>query len=185
MTAIRKAVRGDLERITEIYNQAVIRTTATFDTMPKTIEEREGWFRRHDERHPILVAEEEGGVEPSDGRRALRAGSPRPRGCVCGWASLSSYSDRAAYDRTVEISIYVSEERRGKGIGKSLMQRIVGEARDLGHHVILARIAEGNPASVRLHESAGFFMVGTMKEVGAKFGRLLDVHLMEKILAET
>ncbi len=164
MIAIRRAVRGDLQRITDIYNQAVVRTTATFDTQPKTVQEREGWFTRHGERHPVLVAEEDAGV--------------------CGWVSLSPYSDRAAYDRTVEISIYVSEERRGKGVGKALMQRIVEEAQALGHHVILARIAEGNPASVHLHESAGFFMVGTMKEVGVKFGRRLDVHLMEKILAE-
>lgn len=159
---IQRAGPGDLERINQIYNQAVLRTTATFDTEPKSLPDREAWFETHGPAHPVIVAEE--GAE------------------IQGWASLSPYSGRAAYARTVEISLYVSEESRGKGIGTSLMRAIVDEARRLGHHVILARIAQGNPVSVRIHESAGFFMVGTMKEVGVKFGRILDVHLMELIL---
>jgi L-amino acid N-acyltransferase YncA len=159
---IRRSGPGDLEDINRIYNQAVLKTTATFDTEPKTLRDREAWFGEHGPAHPVIVAEEAAEVR--------------------GWASLSPYSDRAAYARTVEISLYVSEESRGKGIGTSLMRAIVDEARTLGHHVILARIAQGNPVSIRIHESAGFFMVGTMKEVGVKFGQILDVHLMELIL---
>ncbi len=162
METIRSAAPGDLDRINEIYNQAVSTTTATFDTEPKSPEERRAWFEEHGPRHPVLVAE--------DGGR------------ISGWASLSPYSDRAAYSRTVEISIYISEEKRGRGIGKRLMKAIVEEGRRLGHHAILARIAQDNPVSIRLHEWAGFFMVGTMKEVGFKFGRLLDVHLMQLLL---
>ena len=159
---IRKATEKDLGPINEIYNQAVTTTTATFDTEPKTLEERRQWFEHHGPAHPVLVAQSEAGV--------------------CGWASLSEYSPRAAYARTVEISIYISEESRGKGIGKRLLHAILAEARALGHHTILARITADNPVSVRLHENAGFEMVGTMREVGFKFGRLLDVHIMQLVM---
>lgn len=160
--SVRAATLDDLDRINEIYNHAVATTTATFDTEPKSPEERRTWFLHHDSAHPVLVAENKDGV--------------------CGWASLSRYSDRAAYDGTAEISIYVSEECRGKGVGRTLMSGVLEEARKAGLLTILARITTDNPVSVRLHQSAGFEMVGTMREVGFKFGRLLDVHLMQLIL---
>jgi L-amino acid N-acyltransferase len=162
MIVIREARGTDLERINEIYTQSVLRTTATFDTSPKTMEERKSWFAEHDSAHPVVVAEE--GVD------------------LYGWASLSRYSDRQAYDRTVEDSVYVSEECRGKGIGTLLLRDILDRARKLGHHAVIARIAQGNPASIRLHEAAGFFTVGTLKEVGLKFGELLDVDFLELLL---
>jgi phosphinothricin acetyltransferase len=158
----RAAVPADRERIMEIYNQAVLATTATFDTRPRTLAEQQEWWERHGGRHPVLVAEADG--------------------TVAGWASLSPYSDRAAYDRTVELSVYIDEEWRGRGAGRLLVGEIIGLARPLGHHVVLSRITAGNAASVHLHEVFGFFRVGTLREVGEKFGRLLDVEIWQLIL---
>ncbi len=161
MIKVRTAKTEDLGAITEIYNQAILKTTATFDTQPKTIEEQKDWFEDHGTKYPIMVAEEEGKV--------------------LGWASLSKWSDRCAYSDTAEISLYVDEEQRGKGIGKKLLNIILAEGQKGGIHSVIARIVEGNQTSVHLHESQGFEHIGIMKEVGRKFGRLLDVYLMQKI----
>jgi L-amino acid N-acyltransferase len=163
---IRPAHMDDLEGITEIYNEAILTTTATFDTEQKTVEEQVEWFENHGDRYPILVA--------TDGKYL-----------IFGWASLSQWSDRCAYSDTAEISLYVKEEFRGQGIGGELMNAILLAGKEAGLHSILARVAEGNPVSVKIHESAGFEMVGTMKEVGRKFGRLLDVHLMQLVQGGT
>lgn len=162
---IRPAARSDLPAIMEIYNEAIRTTTATFDTEPKTLDERRQWFESHGERHPILVAE-------WDGR-------------VIGWASLTKWSDRKAYDSTAETSFYVAEQYRGRGAGRELKRCIIEEARRLGYHTLIARVAEGSDASLHLNEQAGFRHVGTLKEVGRKFGRLLDVHMLQLMLAET
>lgn len=161
MTIIRRATIKDLAVITNIYNEAILKTVATFDTQPKTLEEQRLWFESHDSKHPILLAEQDN--------------------VIVGWASLSKWSDRCAYSDTAEISIYVKEEHRGKGIGTKLMNGIINEGRKTGIHTIIARIADSNEASVRLHKSAGFKHIGTMKEVGRKFGNLIDVYLMQKI----
>jgi len=159
---IRKADRSDLLAITEIYNEAILTTTATFDTEPRSGLERLKWFDSHDVRHPILVAE-------LDGK-------------VVGWSSLSRWSDRHAYDHTAETSFYVKSEYRGQGIGRKLKQATIEEALGLGFHTLIARVTEGNPESLHLNESFGFVRVGTLKEVGRKFGKLLDVHSLQKIL---
>ena len=159
---IRKAQFGDLEAITDIYNEAILTTTATFDTEPKSVSERLEWFQAHDERHPILVAVIDGSV--------------------VGWASLSKWSDRCAYDDCAETSFYVKSEFRGQGIGGKLSEAIITEARQARLHTLIARIAEGSNASVHLHERAGFVHVGMLKEVGRKFGQLLDVYIMQKML---
>ena len=159
---IRRANVTDLEAITAIYNEAILTTTATFDTEPKLVDDRLPWFEAHDARHPILVAE-------IDGR-------------IVGWASLSRWSDRAAYDDTAETSFYVGSESRGRGIGRQLKQAIIDEATALGFHTLIARVAEGSNESLHLNESFGFFHVGTLKQVGRKFGRLLDVHILQKML---
>lgn len=158
---IRQAMENDIQAITEIYNEAVLRTVATFDTVPRTIDEQLIWFQKHDFNHPVIVAVDEEKV--------------------VGWASLSEYSNRKAYDKTVEISIYVKESERGKGIGKQLIKSIVKLGEGLGHRTILARITSGNDNSVNLHRLVGFEHVGTMKQVGEKFGEVLDVHIMQKI----
>ena len=158
---IRRATLKDLPSVTEIYNDAILTTTVTFDTQPKTSQEQIAWFEKHKEKFPIMVAE--------DGQKIL------------GWASLSPWSDRCAYADTAENSVYVDKNARGRGIGRSLLKEIVSEGQRLGLHTIIARIAGESEASVRLHESVGFSKIGTMKEVGRKFGHLLDVHLYQLI----
>jgi phosphinothricin acetyltransferase len=159
---IRRAGLADVPAITEIYNEAILTTTATFDTEPKSIAERTAWFEAHDDRHPVLVAEMEG--------------------VVVGWSSLSRWSDRRAYDDTAETSFYVRAACRGCGIGRRLKKTMIDEARKLGFHTLIARVAEGSEASLHLNESIGFVRVGTLRQVGRKFGRLLDVHILQILL---
>ncbi len=159
---IRQALPEDVEAITTIYNEAILTTTATFDTEPQTTAERMEWFKAHDERHPILVAAVEG--------------------TIVGWASLSRWSDRPAYNDTAETSFYVQSKYRGRGIGRMLKDSIIEEARKHHFHTLIARVAEGSQESLHLNENAGFVQVGTMKEVGRKFGKLLDVHILQKML---
>ena len=159
---IRRAVRADLPVITVIYNEAILTTTATFDIKPQTIRKRLAWFRAHGRRYPIIVAE--------------------MKGDVVGWASISPWSDRAAYDVTGETSFYVKSEFRGRGIGRKLKRAIVDEARRSGFHSLIARVADDSKVSLHLNGVAGFKHVGTLKEVGRKFGKLLDVHVLQKIL---
>jgi phosphinothricin acetyltransferase len=160
--AIRRAESADTADIAEIYNEAILTTTATFDTEPKSVEDRASWLQAHDERHPVLVAV--------------------VQGKVAGWSSLTSWSDRAAYDDTAETSFYVHSSYRGRGIGRRLKDAIIEEARRLKYHTLIARIAEGSHESIHLNEQAGFVHIGTLKEVGRKFGRRLDVHMIQKML---
>ncbi len=159
---VSRAEWTDLEAITDIYNEAILSTTATFDTEPKSLEEQHHWFETHDQRHPVLIAKLEG--------------------TVVGWASLTKWSDRPAYDETAETSFYVKETYRGQGIGRRLKQAVIEEARQLGFHSLIARAAEGSDASLHLNDAFGFRHVGTLKEVGRKFGKLLDVHIMQLFL---
>jgi len=164
MVAIRNATAKDLDAVTEIYNEAIINNVATFDTEPKTTYEQQRWFEDHDYKHPILIAE--------------------MGGCVVGWASLSKWSDRCAYTDTAEVSLYIRAADRGKGIGRKLLVAIIKEGKNVGLHTIIARITEGNTVSIHLCEIMGFRHIGTMKEVGNKFGKLLDVRLMQKIYSK-
>lgn len=156
---IRAALEADLPAILDIYNDAVQKTTATFDTEPRPPDSHRKWWDSHGPRHPVLVAEEKGGV--------------------VGWASLSAWSDRCAYADTAEISIYVAEAARGRGAGKALMARVLEAGRAAGLRTVIARIADENAASVALHEAFGFTRCGVMRQVGRKFGRLLDVHMFQ------
>jgi L-amino acid N-acyltransferase YncA len=159
---IRNARLSDVKAITEIYNEAILTTTATFDIEPKSVSERLQWLKSHDERHPIIVAELDG--------------------IVVGWASLSQWSERSAYDDTAETSFYVKSEYRGSGVGRKLKEAIIERARQLKFHTLIARIAEAGDISLHLNDSLGFVHVGTLKEVGRKFGRLPDVHILQKLL---
>lgn len=161
MLTIRAAKMGDLGAITGIYNEAILTTSATFDTQPKTDEEQRTWFNNHGVKCPVVAAELDSEV--------------------VGWVSLSEWSDRCAYSDTAEISMYVKQEFRGKGIGRQLLQAIVAEGEKVGFHTILARINTGNDVSIHLHQSVGFEQVGIMREVGRKFGKLLDICLLQKI----
>ncbi len=161
MLTIRKATFADLGAITGIYNEAILKTTATFDTEPKTDAEQKSWFEHHGPRYPILVA----------GQDSI----------IVGWASLSQWSDRCAYSYTAEASVYVREEYQGRGIGRKLSEAIIEAGREAGLHTLIARISSENTVSIRLSESVGYRHIGVMKECGRKFGKLLDVCLMQYI----
>ncbi|MGE0615337.1 MAG: N-acetyltransferase family protein [Bacteriovoracia bacterium] len=162
---IRLATGADVPAITEIYNHAIQHTTATFDTEVKTVEQQRAWFEGHGPRHPIFVS-----THPGASGSAAK---------ISGWASLNSYSDRCAYSATAENSVYVHPDFQRRGIGRALLARLLTEAKRVGIHAILARITEGNDHSVRLHQEAGFFHVGTLREVGLKFNRQLDVAILQ------
>jgi len=161
MAMTRRATAHDLAAITDIYNEAILNTVATFDTGTKTIKEQKKWFNSHDSQHPVLVAEQDS--------------------VVVGWASLSKWSDRCAYSSTAEVSLYVKHDYRGKGIGKTLLKALIQTGENAGIHTAIARITEGNEASISLFRQEGFENVGVMKEVGRKFDRLLDVFILQKI----
>ena len=160
---IRPAAREDAPAMAAIYNQAVARSTATFDTDPETVEAREQWFDDHrSPQHPVLVA-------VRDGR-------------TVGWGSLSRYSSRCAYVATVEVSIYIDENDTGRGIGTALGTALLEAGREGGVHAVLARVCTENAASLAMSRNLGFFEVGVMREVGVKLGRSLDVMMLEKLL---
>lgn len=161
---VRPATRDDLPGILEIYNEAVLNTTATYDYEPRTLEHRVAWFEDHvKNKYPVFVAV---------------AGGKR----VVGWSALNRYHDRKGYQFSTENSVYVAADQRGKGIGKSLMAPLIEAARQRGLHAILAGIDAENEVSIRLHASFGFVKVAHFKQVGFKFGRWLDVVYMELLL---
>lgn len=158
---VRTACEMDLPAMLAIYNDEVAQGVATFDTVPREGEVARAWFEGHNrDNHPLLVAERDGEV--------------------AGYASLSTYNPKAAYTSTVELSVYVAKAHRRQGVARSLMDAILQSAReDPVTHLVVSLITCGNEASVRLHEEFGFACVGTLHEVGCKFGRLLDVDFYE------
>ena len=161
---VRPANRKDLREILEIYNEAVLNTTASYDYEPRTLEHRTQWYEeRAKARYPIFVAE--------DGK-----------GQVVAWSALNPFHSRIGYQFTAENSVYVAAEHRGKGIGKLLMPPLIEGAKARGLHAIIAAIDAQNEASIRLHAQFGFEKVALLKEVGFKFNRWLDVVYMERLV---
>lgn len=191
---IRPATVGDLPGIFAIYDREVLHGTCTFDTEPKTHAQRLEWFNNNPGgRYPIVVAEDEavvavgGGAEVSERVAAGNAaggsmsdlGVPGP-GRIAGWARLYPWSPRPAYARTAENAVYVDAAYRGRGLGRALLVEVLRRGYDAGVRVVIARVAEGNPKSVVLHEKAGFTTIGIMHRVGEKFGVIRDVRMMER-----
>jgi phosphinothricin acetyltransferase len=158
----RLATIDDAEATRQIYNIEVTESTVTFDLVPRTLEEQRSWISARSGAHGILVAEDEGEV--------------------VGFASFSPYRDRPAYSTSVEDSVYVRRDQRGKGVGKMLLTDLVELARSHGFHAMVARIVGGHDASIALHHALGFVIVGTEREIGRKFGRWLDVVEMQLLL---
>jgi phosphinothricin acetyltransferase len=161
---IRPAGRADLGRLTEIYNHYVVTSAVTFDLEPLTVERRAEWFEQHREagRYRLLVAEE-------DSR-------------VVGYASTGRFRTRAAYDTTVEASIYCAPEALGRGIGTVLYRHLFALVAGEDINRIVAAITLPNDASVALHRSFGFVQVGIFSENGRKFDRYWDVAWFERPL---
>jgi phosphinothricin acetyltransferase len=160
--AIRLARGDDAEAIRSIYNLEVTGSTVTFDLVARTLAEQEAWIAEHEGVHPAVVAE---------------AG-----GEIVGFGSLAPYRSRPAYATTVEDSVYVRRDCRGMGVGRSLLGELLRLGTVHGFHAVMARIVGGHEASIGLHTACGFELVGIEREVGRKFGRWLDVVLMQRLL---
>ena len=159
---IRLARLDDAEAIRRIYNPEVVTSTVTFDLVPRTLEDQRAWLAAHAGAHPAVVAEE--------------------RGDVVGFGALSAYRDRPAYATTVEDSVYVRQDARGRGVGRLILAELVRLGRAHGFHAMMARVVGGHEASIGLHRACGFELVGVEREVGRKLGRWLDVVLMQRLL---
>jgi L-amino acid N-acyltransferase len=166
---IRLAERRDAPGIRAIYNHYVTASTVIFDLVPRTLEEQVQWIDEHAGGHPAVVA-----VEPIGAGRAER---------VVGFGSLSPFRERPAYATTVEDSVYLADGSTGAGIGRLVLDELARLADAHGFHSMIARILGDNEASIRLHATCGFEIVGTEREVGRKFGRWLDVVEMQRMLS--
>ena len=164
----RLATMADADAIAEIYNREVTEGTATFDMVPRSPTAQAAWMRQHTGAYPCIVA------VPGDG-------DAEPSGTVLGWACLSPYRTRPAYSTSVEDSVYVHRDHQGRGVGSLLLGNLTALADDHGFHAVFARIADAGSASVALHAKHGFEFVGVEREVGRKFGRWLDVTLMQRL----
>ena len=160
---IRPAVPADAEAIRGIYNPVVETSTATFDLVPRTLEQQRTWLSDRSGARTVLVAEDDAGS-------------------IAGFAAISPYRDRAAYSTTVEDSIYIAGSHQGQGVGRLLLQAMVDTARAHGFHSMIARIVADHEASIALHSACGFDVIGHESEVGRKFGRWLDVTVMQRLL---
>lgn len=159
-TAIRPAAEADLAAIRDIYNDAVLHTTAIWNETLVDLDNRRAWLEaRQASGYPVLVAER--------------------NGMVAGYASYGDWRAFDGYRHTREHSVYVEKSQRGGGIGRLLMTALIGEARARGVHVLIGCIEAGNAGSLRLHEAMGFRHAGTFSEVGRKFGRWLDLACVE------
>ena len=167
MTAIsvRPAALDDLPALTAIYNHYIVNTTITFDVQPFDPEQRRAWFEDHAAtgRHRLLVA-----VDAD--------------GSVLGYTTTSRWRPKAAYDTTVESSVYCRPDAVGRGIGRRLYAALFEALAAEDIHRIVAGIGQPNPASVALHEGFGFRRVGVFESVGRKFGQYWDVAWFERPL---
>ena len=159
----RLVERRDADALRAIYNVEVLESTVTFDLRPRTQAEQITWIEEHSGGHPAIVAVD-------------------AEGEVGGFASLTPYRPRPAYSTSVEDSVYVRRDLRGKGVGRLLLGDLVDLARDHGFHSVIGRIVGDHDASIALHASCGFEQVGREREIGRKFNRWLDVVLMQKML---
>lgn len=165
MTAvpIRDAEDGDLDTITAIHNDAVIHTTAIWNEAPVDRADRAAWLAdRSGHGWPVIVAVDETGV--------------------VGYASYAQWRPHSGYRLTVEHSVYVRGDQRGRGVGRTLMEELIARARSAGLHVMVGGVDSANAGSIALHERLGFREVGRLPQVGAKFGRWLDLSLLQLVL---
>lgn len=161
---IRPAKVEDASEIAAIYNELIDNSTAVWKTQPISAEDRADWIvDRAAKNFPVLIAE-------------------MPDGRVAGYASYGPWREGGGYRHTVEHSVHVAPEMRGQRIGTELLLAIVIHAKAAGLHVMIAGIEAENVASIALHQKLGFVQAGTMRQVGTKFGRWLDLTIMQLTL---
>lgn len=163
---IRPASQHDLEAITEIYNSAVQNTTAIWNENTVDTDNRAQWLYAHQLKgYPVLVVVD-------DDNQAL------------GYATYDDWRAWDGYRHTIEHSVYVRESAQGKGLGTLLLEELIRKAQESGKHMMVAGISADNTGSIKLHERLGFEIIGTMPQVGAKFGRWLDLTFMQLMLTD-
>jgi L-amino acid N-acyltransferase len=160
---VRLALPRDGATIRDIYNAEVAGSQLNFDIIQWTVADQEAWLARHQGAHPAVVAVDDGDE-------------------VLGFGSLSRYRRRPAYATTVEDSVYVDRRQRSAGVGRRILDELLRLAADHGFHTVIARVAGHNEASIALHRSCGFEVVGVEKEVGRKHGQWLDVVELQRML---
>jgi L-amino acid N-acyltransferase YncA len=160
---IRDAAESDLQAILDIYNDVIINTTAVYSEEPHTLQMRSDWYNeRVNNGFPVFVAE-------ADGQ-------------VAGFSSFGHFRVWPCYRYTIEVSVYVEQSFRGKGISKKLLAALIDRAKQMNIHAIIAGISADNEISVKLHQSFGFTEVAHFKEVGYKFNRWLDLKFFELVI---
>ncbi len=163
---LRDAREEDVRAILDIYNHAIINTTAVYSEEPHTLQMRMDWYLdRKKSNFPVYVADVDGKV--------------------AAFSSFGHFRAWPCYRYTVETSVYVEAGFRGRGISKLLLQALLNRALEMNVHAVLAGITADNAISIKLHESFGFMEVACLKEVGYKFGRWLDLKFFELLLANT
>ena len=162
---IREATSDDAEAIRLIYNHEVENETSTMDLVPRTLETQREWIAARSGAFCAVVA-----VDSS--------------GTVLGFGALSEYKDRSGYRSTVENSVYVRRDVARRGIGKQILLHLLETATVSGFHSVIARIEAQSLASRGLHSSCGFELVGIEKQVARKFGKWLDIAVMQCILQD-
>jgi phosphinothricin acetyltransferase len=161
---MRKAERRDLSALVDIYNHYVVTTPITFDLEPYTVETRTPWFETFGDtgRYRLVVAEQ-------DGR-------------VVGYAGSMRYRPKAAYDTTVETTVYLRHDAVGNGLGGRLYDALFDMLHGEDIHMLYAGVTLPNDASVRMHTRCGFKPIATLPEVGRKFGKYWDVLWLAKVM---
>ncbi len=160
---IRDAAEADLPAILAIHNHHIAHTTSIWRTREVDLAERRDWFaERRAKGFPVLVAERDGQF--------------------LGYASYGPFRAGDGYDGTVENSVYVAEEAQGQGVARAIMEVLLARAVADGRHTMMAGIGLPNGPSVALHRKLGFVEAGFLKGIGRKFGRRLDLMLMQKPL---
>lgn len=160
---IRAATEADLPAITAIFNEVIATSTAIYADDPFTAADRAAWFAaRQAAGYPVLVAQEDG--------------------AILGLASFGEFRAWPGFRHTVEHSVHVRADARGRGLGTALVSALFEPARALGKHVMIAGVDTANEGSIRIHQRLGFARGAVLREVGRKFGRWLDLELMQKFL---
>lgn len=161
---IRQAVENDMQQIMEIYNDAILNTTAVYTYKAQTIEERLLWFqKKKEDNFPVLVFEEDN--------------------VVTGFATFGPFRPFPAYKYTIEHSVYVHKDYRKHGTGTALVKELIKTAGEREYKTIVAGIDAANKNSIAMHEKLGFQYSGTVKKAGFKFGRWLDLAFYQLELA--
>lgn len=163
MVNIRLAIENDLQQTLDIYNEIIANSTAIFQYEPQTLEMRKEWFAEKQEKNfPVFVAEE--------------------NNVIVGFSTFGQFRNWQAYKYSVENSLYVKADCRGRGIGKLLLPPLIDKAKQMNLHTVIAGIVADNEASLALHKQFGFIEVAEFKEVGYKFDRWLDLKFLQLML---